>query len=178
MEGFQLRNEKPKSITIFKGTRLTYLTKRLKSLKQKWTNMNRFLLEIKYKYEWLDPLLPAMPFMDALNVSFVLMIFHTTWFLTKKRMLLLEKSRWLTSMGLTELPGWASLWRLPGRERNGQGRWLEPHLAGRLPSPCRSTCGFSYSRPHRSGDQGLEMKTVPLIMKPDATEGLPWWSSG
>ena len=40
--------------------------------------MNRFLLEIKYKYERLDSLLPAMPFMDALNALFVLMIFHTT----------------------------------------------------------------------------------------------------
>ena len=135
--------------------------------------MNRFLLEIKYMYERLDPLLPAMPFMDASSALFVLMIFHTTWFLTKKRISLLEKSRWLTSMRLTDLSVCPSLWRLPGREGNGQGRQLEPYLAGGFPSPCRSTCGFSYSRSHRSGNQGLKMKTVPLIMKLDATYGLP-----
>ena len=41
-----------------------------------------------------------------------------------------RKSRWLTSMRLTDLPVWPSLRRLPGREGNGQGRQLEPYLAG------------------------------------------------
>lgn len=95
--------------------------------------------EIKCIYERLDPLLPAMPFTDASSALFVLMIFHATWFLTKKRISLLEKSRWLTSMRLTDLPVWPSLRRLPGREGNGQGRQLEPYLAGCFPCPRSST---------------------------------------
>ena len=50
-----------------------------------------------------------------------------------------RKSRWLTSMHLTDLPVWPSLRRLPGREGNGQGRQLEPYLAGCFPCPRSST---------------------------------------
>lgn len=75
MKEFQLRNQKPKSITIFQRTRLTYLTKSLKSLLSKnepiWTDSS----EIKCIYERLDPLLPAMPLTDASSALFVLMIF-------------------------------------------------------------------------------------------------------
>ena len=60
--------------------------------------------EIKCIYERLDPLLPAMPFTDASSALFVLMIFHATWFLTKKRISLLEKAGgWPPCASLTYL---------------------------------------------------------------------------
>ena len=50
-------------------------------------------------------------------------------------MLLPEKSRWLTSMGLTDLPMCPSLRRLPRREER-PGDTAEPHPARRFPSRC------------------------------------------
>lgn len=120
--------------------------------------------EIKCIYERLDPLLPAMPLTDASSALFVLMIFHATWFLTKEKNITARKSRWLTSMRLTDLPVWPSVRRLPGREGNGQEtagaiprRVLSLSLAARILLQQISQVW----KPRR-----LNMKTVPLVMKP------------